>query len=97
MGSVFHPFKAALVYVSKATLIGSELGSIFVSCMYITCTLEIRTFQLVMLHDLVNIIPGRNGRRHPMGIQYGNIFISPTGEMQSRRAAPGTRTDYENR
>ena len=61
-----------------------------------TLILSKRTFQFRMLHDFVDVVSGSNRRRHRMRIQNSDIIVSSTGEMESRRAAPGSSPDYEN-
>lgn len=50
----------------------------------------------LMLHDLIDIVARRDGRRHRVRVQDGDMLVSSTGEMEGRGAAPCAGSDDED-
>jgi hypothetical protein len=54
------------------------------------------TFQFLVLHDLVDVVPRSNGRRDWVRVQHFHIFVSTTGQMESSRTSPSARAHYQD-
>jgi hypothetical protein len=74
------------VHVANAMLRASGFGAAECQTIYISgeCIIieKVVTSEFLMLHDLVDVVPRRNGRRYRMRVQDFYIFVSPTGQME---------------
>lgn len=58
---------------------------------------KVLTFDLLVLHDLINVIARSNRRRDIKRIKGVNILISSTSQMEGSRASPCSSSDDQNR
>jgi hypothetical protein len=58
-----------------------ECQTIYIAGEY-TIVERVVTSEFLMLHDLVDVVPRRNGRRHRVRVQNFYIFVSPAGQME---------------
>lgn len=49
-----------------------------------------------VLHDLVDVVPRRDGRGDAIRVQDGDMSVASPGEVERNRAAPGAGADNED-